>query len=203
MMDRDAYQSAKVLKAPIKLSDSPPVSDGAASVLVVNRDLAKQVERMGLPVIKIAASAVATDRLASAERYRGLELRAARASSGKAYAQAKYTPGDIDFFELHDAYTIISSLSLEACGFADQGKGVYFGRDGEVTLGGRLPISTMGGLKARGHPVGATGLYQIVEACLQLSGKAGDNQIPDCHVGMTQSIGGTGATVVTHILQGP
>lgn len=201
-MDRESYQSAKVLKAPIKISDSPPVSDGAAAVLVVNGDLARQVERMGLPVIKIIASAVATDRLASTERYRAMELRAARASCGKAYDQAKCTPGDIDFFELHDAYTIITSLSLEAAGFAKPGEGVYFGRDGEVTLGGRLPISTMGGLKARGHPVGATGLYQTVEACLQLSGRAGDNQVENCRLGMTQSIGGTGATVVTHILQG-
>lgn len=201
-MDQESYQSAKVLKSPIKLSDSPPVSDGAASVLVVNKDLAKEVERMGLPVIKIVASAVATDRLASTERYRGLELRAAKASCGKAYEQAKCTPADIDFFELHDAYTIITSLSLEAAGFAKPGEGVFFGRDGEVTLGGKLPISTMGGLKARGHPVGATGLYQTVEACLQLSGRAEENQIQGCRLGMTQSIGGTGATVVTHILQG-
>ncbi len=200
-MDRESYTAAKVLKAPIKLSDSPPVSDGAASVLVVNRELAQQVERMGLPVIRIVASAVATDRLASSERYRGLELRAARASCSKAYEQAKCTPSDIDFFELHDAYTIITSLSLEAAGFAEPGRGVYFGRDGEVTLAGKLPISTMGGLKARGHPVGATGLYQTVEACMQLSDRAGDNQIDHCRLGMTQSIGGTGATVVTHILQ--
>lgn len=202
-MDKESYEAAKVLKAPIKLSDSPPVSDGAASVLVVNKDLAKQVERIGLPVIKIVASAVATDRLASTDRYRGLELRASKVSCQKGYDQARCTPSDIDFFELHDAYTIITSLSLEAAGFAKPGEGVFFGRDGEVTLGGKLPISTMGGLKARGHPVGATGLYQTVEACMQLSNRAGDNQIDDCHLGMTQSIGGTGATVVTHILQGP
>lgn len=200
-MDREAYHVAKVLKAPIKLSDSPPVSDGAAAVLVVNGDVAREVRRMGLPVIKIVASAVATDRLASTERYRRLELVGAKASSAKAYEQAKCTSADIDFFELHDAYTIITSLSLEAAGFAKPGEGVYFGRDGEVTLGGKLPISTMGGLKARGHPVGATGLYQTVEACLQLSGRAGENQVADCQLGMVQSIGGTGATVVTHIFQ--
>ncbi len=201
-MDKESYQSAKLLTAPIKLSDSPPVSDGAASVIVVNEDLAKQAQRMGIPAIKIVASAVATDRLASTERYQSMELRAVRISSGQAYDQARCTPADIDFFELHDAYTIITSLSLEAAGFAEPGKGVYFGRDGEVTLSGKLPISTMGGLKARGHPVGATGLYQVVEACLQLRGQAGENQIEGCRMGMTQSIGGTGATVVTHILQG-
>ncbi len=202
MMDQEAYQAAKVLKAPIKLSDSPPVSDGAAAVIVVNKSLAQEVKRMGLPIVKVVASAVATDRLASTDRYRRLELTGAKASCAKAYDQARCTPADIDFFELHDAYTIITSLSLEAAGFAKPGEGVYFGRDGQVTLSGRLPISTMGGLKARGHPVGATGLYQTVEACMQLTGRAGENQLKDCHLGMVQSIGGTGATVVTHILQG-
>ena len=201
-MDREAYNAAKVLTAPIKLSDSPPVSDGAAAVLVVNKELATIVERMGFPVVKILASAVATDRLASTDRYQAMELKAVRASCQKAYNQAKCTPSDIDFFELHDAYTIITSLSLEAAGFAEPGRGVHFGKDGEVALGGTLPISTMGGLKARGHPVGATGLYQTVEACMQLRGRAGDNQVEHCRLGMTQSIGGTGATVVTHILQG-
>lgn len=189
--------------APIKLSDSPPISDGAAAVVVVNGEIAKRMERQGFPVVKILGSAVATDRLSSKERYRCLELNAARVSSGKAYEQAQCKPSDLDFFELHDAYTIISSLSLEAAGFAEKGKGVYFGQDGAVALGGKLPISTMGGLKARGHPVGATGLYQTVEACLQLSGRAGENQVRGCRLGMTQSIGGTGATVVTHILQAP
>lgn len=200
-MDRESYQSAKVLKPPIKLSDSPPVSDGAAAVIVVDKALAQEVERMGLPVIRIVASAVATDRLASTDRYRGLALGAARTSCNKAYEQARCMPSDIDFFELHDAYTIITSLSLEAAGFAEPGQGVHFGRDGEIALDGQLPISTMGGLKARGHPVGATGLYQTVEACLQLSERAGENQVKGCRIGMTQSIGGTGATVVTHILQ--
>src|SRR5690606_3751286 len=110
----------------------------------------------GFPAVRIAASAVATDRLTSEQRWRDLQLSAVRESCRKAYGQADVKPAEIDFYELHDAYTIITALSLEAAGFAERGEGAYFGLGGEITLEGRLPISTMGGLKARGHPVGAT-----------------------------------------------
>ena len=95
---------------------------------------------------------------------------------------------------------IMSALSLEAAGFAPRGKGVRLALDGEIALDGRIPITTMGGLKARGHPVGATGVYQIVEVVQQLRGEAGANQVPDARIGMAQNIGGSGATVITHIL---
>ncbi len=114
---------------------------------------------------------------------------------------AKVKPQDISFFELHDAFTIMSALSLEASGFAERGQGVRLALDGEITLQGRIPIATMGGLKSRGHPVGATGIYQIVEAVLQLRGLAGKNQLPHTRLGMTQNIGGSGATIITHILE--
>jgi acetyl-CoA C-acetyltransferase len=107
---------------------------------------------------------------------------------------------DVDFFELHDAFSITAALSLEASGFAERGCGAYLARDGEIGLEGRIPVCTLGGLKARGHPVGATGVYQIVEAALQLRGEAGPNQVKNARIGMTQNIGGSGATVVTHIL---
>jgi acetyl-CoA C-acetyltransferase len=200
-MSQADYESARVLNAPIKLSDAPPVSDGAAAVILANREVAFAALRNGFPAVRVAASAVATDRLTSEQRWRDLELGAVRESCRRAYQQAGVGPGSIDFYELHDAYTIITALSLEAAGFADSGKGAYFGQDGEIALDGRLPISTMGGLKARGHPVGATGLYQAAEACLQLTDRAGPNQIASCRRGMVQSIGGTGATVVTHILE--
>jgi acetyl-CoA C-acetyltransferase len=106
----------------------------------------------------------------------------------------------VDLFELHDAFSIMAALSLEAAGFARRGEGVRLALDGEITLQGRIPIATMGGLKARGHPVGATGVYQVVEVVQQLRGEAGANQVPDARVGMAQSIGGSGATVITHIL---
>jgi acetyl-CoA C-acetyltransferase len=101
---------------------------------------------------------------------------------------------------VHDAFTIMSALSLEACGFARRGEGWRMAQEGEIGILGRLPLSTMGGLKSRGHPVGATGVYQVVEAVQQLRGEAGDNQVPGARLGMTQNIGGSGATILTHIL---
>ena len=130
-----------------------------------------------------------------------LLLDCAAISSHKAYQQAEVGPQDIDIFELHDAYTIITALSLEAAGFAKPGDGVHFGKQGEIALDGTLPIATMGGLKARGHPVGATGVYQFAETYLQLTGTAGANQIKDPRTALIQNIGGTGATVVSHILK--
>jgi acetyl-CoA C-acetyltransferase len=152
-------------------------------------------------VVRIIASAIGTDSLALQARADPLHLAGAAISSSRAYQQAALRPKDIDIFELHDAYTVITALSLEAAGFAERGRGVHFGKDGEITTGGRLPISTMGGLKARGHPVGATGVYQLAETYLQLVGEAGACQVPNPEIAMVQNIGGTGATVVTHILQ--
>jgi acetyl-CoA C-acetyltransferase len=115
--------------------------------------------------------------------------------------QAGIGHGDIDLFELHDAYTIMSALCLEAAGFAKPGTATEFASEGRISLTGDLPISTMGGLKARGHPVGATGVYQLVEAYLQLTGNAGANQIQGAETALLQNIGGTGSTVVNHILR--
>jgi acetyl-CoA C-acetyltransferase len=95
----------------------------------------------------------------------------------------------------------MSALSLEACGFAERGHGPRLGLDGEIGPTGRVPIATRGGLKARGHPVGATGIYQIVEVAQQLRCEAGETQVPDARIGMAQNIGGSGATIITHILR--
>ena len=119
----------------------------------------------------------------------------------KAFAQAQLTNQDIDFFEVHDAFSITAVASLEASGFAEPGKGTRLGLDGEIGIGGKLPICTMGGLKARGHPVGATGMYQIVEVAQQLRGECGGTQVDGARCGMAQNIGGSGATIVTHILK--
>ncbi len=130
-----------------------------------------------------------------------LALEAARLSAKRAYEMAKVGPQDIDFFELHDAFTIMSALSLEAAGFAERGQGVRLALENEIALNGRIPVATLGGLKSRGHPVGATGMYQAVEAALQLRGLAGKNQLANARLGMTQNIGGSGATIITHILE--
>jgi acetyl-CoA C-acetyltransferase len=194
----ESYSRAKMVAEPVSLLDSPAIADGAAAVVLAPTELAR---RHGLRAVRIAGSAVATDSVALHDRPDPLVLAAAHASAQRAYAQAGRGPEAIDFFELHDAFTIMAALSLEACGFAAKGQGVRLAMEDAIAPTGRIPISTLGGLKARGHPVGATGLYQVVEAVLQLRGEAGDAQIPGCRVGMTQSIGGSGANVVTHILE--
>ena len=199
-VDMDAYLASRPVAAPVKLLDAPPICDGAAAIVLATEDVARSAERAGRPVVRVRASAMATDSLALKGRRELLTLDGAALSTARALEQAGVGRDDVDLFELHDAYTVITALSLEAAGFAERGRGVHFGKDGEIAIGGRLPISTMGGLKARGHPVGATGVYQLVESWLQLAGQAAPNQVPDAEVALVQNIGGTGATVVTHIL---
>ena len=194
----EAFNRSRMISDPISLMDSSPIADGAAALVLVPTELAPEFSDVP---IRIAASAVSTDSVALHDRRDLLFLAAAYRSARDAYKQAGAGPQDIDLFELHDAFTIMSALSLEACGYAERGKGVDLAKNGEISLDGHIPISTMGGLKARGHPVGATGVYQIVEVVQQLRGQAGENQLPDCRLGMAQNIGGTGATVITHIME--
>jgi acetyl-CoA C-acetyltransferase len=154
----------------------------------------------GLRPVQVLASATATDSLNLDDRRALLALDAARLSAQRAYEQAGVGPKDIDFFELHDAFTIMAALSLEAAGFAEPGHGTDLAREGEIAIEGKVPVATMGGLKARGHPVGGTGVYEIVDVVTQLRGDAGANQVAGAEIGMAQNIGGTGATIVTHIL---
>ena len=197
----DKYENAAAVAPPINILDSAPICDGAAAVVLVPFDRAREYGA-NKRLVRIAASASATDTLAIHDRRDPLFLEAAFLSSHRAYAQAGVNREEIDLFELHDAFSIMSVLALEACGFAPRGRGVDLGESGAITLQGRLPITTMGGLKARGHPVGATGVYQVVEVVQQLRGDAGPNQLANARVGMTQNIGGSGATIVTHILVG-
>jgi len=193
----ETFKRAKIIASPINLMESSPIGDGAAAVILAPSDVARAFQPAA---VRIAGSAIVTDSLAIHDRHDPLFLEAAAQSARKAYHQADVGPEDIDFFELHDAFSITAALSLEAAGFAERGNGAYLARDGEIALDGRIPICTMGGLKARGHPVGATGVYQIVESVLQLRGQAGKNQVKNARIGLAQNIGGSGATVITHIL---
>ncbi|HFQ92617.1 MAG TPA: thiolase domain-containing protein, partial [Anaerolineae bacterium] len=190
----ETYDNGRIVSDPISLFDASPIGDGAAALLLVPAEKAPQA-------VRVIGSASATDTLAVHDREDPLWLKASELSVKRAYAQAGMEPADIDLFELHDAFTVMAALSLEACGFAERGEGVRLALEGEILPDGRIPISSMGGLKARGHPVGATGLYQIAEAALQLQGRAGQAQIDGVNVAMTQNIGGSGATIVTHILR--
>jgi acetyl-CoA C-acetyltransferase len=191
----ETYLRAGMIADPINLMDSSPVCDGAACIILAPAEHYRSKAKA-----HILASAVATDSLAIHDRRDPMSLDAVMLSSQKAYAQARLTPAEIDLFEVHDAFTIMAALSLEAAGFAPKGRGVQLAIDAEIGIGGRIPISTMGGLKARGHPVGATGVYQIIEVVQQLTGQAGANQVQGARIGMAQNIGGSGATVVTHVL---
>ena len=188
LIDERQYGRARMIADPINLLDASPTGDGAAAAVIVSVEMAHSFRR-GRPLVAIAASAAATDSIALHDRYDTLELAAARQSAQRAYAQAGLRPIDVDVFELHDAFSIMAALSLEAAGFAGPGQGPRLGLDGQIGPRGEIPIATMGGLKARGHPVGATGMYQIVELHLQLTGQAGETQVPGAKVGMAQNIG--------------
>ncbi|MBC7241567.1 MAG: thiolase domain-containing protein [Anaerolineae bacterium] len=195
---KEEFVQARMIADPINLLDSSPVADGAAAVVLCPTDQARSFSEYP---VHIRACEVGTDSLALHDRRDPLFLEAAYISVQKAYARAGVTPADIDLFELHDAFTIMAALSLEAAGFARRGEGVRLAMDGAIALNGRIPISTMGGLKGRGHPVGATGVYQVIEVAQQVTGRAGANQVPNARLGMAQNIGGSGATVITTILE--
>ncbi len=192
----EEFEKSAMIATPINLLDASPIGDGAAALYIVPADSIKDGAR-----VLIVGSASATDTIALHDRHDPLFLAAAYKSAQAAYRQAGVGPGDIDVFELHDAFTIMSALSLEACGFAERGQGPRLGLDGNIGLAGSIPVMTRGGLEARGHPVGATGVYQVVEVVQQLRGECGETQVPDARVGMAQNIGGSGASIITHIIK--
>jgi acetyl-CoA C-acetyltransferase len=184
---------------PVNMFDAAPNADGAAAVLLVRRDLLP--EDFHHPLVKIAGSANSSDTLALHDRQDILTFQSAQIATQQALKKAGIQLGDINFFEYHDAFSIYAALSLEAAGFASRGQGWKLAQDGSIALKGKIPCATMGGLKARGFAGGATGLYQAVEAVLQLRGNAGQNQINAAHYGLIQSLGGPAATAVSHILE--
>lgn len=192
----EKFEKSSMVATPINLLDASPVGDGAAAAIIVPAD---KVIRQ--PKVVVAASASATDSIAVHSRKDPMFLNAAYLSSQQAYKMAGVTPEEIDVFELHDAFSIMAALSLEATGFAERGQGVRLGLENQIGIKGKIPVCTRGGLKARGHPVGATGMYQIVEVVQQLRGECGATQVDGVSVGMAQNIGGSGATILTHILR--
>ena len=194
-----AFGKAPMIADPVSLFDSAPDGDGAAAVVLVASE--KALDMVAKPV-HVHGSAVATDKLMIQERDYPLHLSAVELSTRKALSQANLDMTDIDFAELHDAYTILTALSLEAMSFAERGSGWAYAEDGgrHISLTGKLPISTFGGLKSRGNPSGATGVYQAVETVVQLRQQAGVNQVNDIHNALIQNMAGLGSTVITHVL---
>ena len=196
VVTREDILNSRMVSYPLRLFDCSPICDGAAAVVLAPSN---QARAFSPHPVQILASSVAIDRFRLADRADPLQLAASQASAIKAFRLANIYRNNIDFFELHDAFSIMSCLILEAIGYARPGEGWRLAADMEIALDGSLPITTMGGLKARGHPIGATALYQTCEIVLQLTGRAGHNQLPSPQIAMLQSVGGAGTTVLTHI----
>lgn len=184
--------NASPVAEPLGLLDCSPITDGAAATILSSNKKSK---------VKLVASEVATSTLALHNRKDITTLDAAVKASRKAYNSIKIKPEDIDIAEVHDCFTIAEILAYEDLGFIKKGEGSKLIRSGKTNLDGQLPINTSGGLKACGHPVGATGIKQVIEIATQLSGKTGSRQVKkNLKYGLTHNIGGSGATAVVNIL---
>ncbi|MCY4145572.1 MAG: thiolase domain-containing protein [Chloroflexi bacterium] len=194
-----AFVKAPMLADPISLFDSAPDADGAAAVVLATAEAARHANARAA---HIRGSGLASDSLMLQDRADPLHLVAASLSAERALRQAGLQRAQINLLELHDSCTIMTALALEALGYSGRGQGWAWARqDGaRIELTGQLPVSAFGGLKSRGNPSGATGIYQAVEAALQLREQAGDNQVPGAQHALIQNIGGLGSAVVTHIL---
>ncbi|UCG93121.1 MAG: thiolase domain-containing protein [candidate division WOR-3 bacterium] len=189
---------ATMVAHPLTVLDSSPVSDGAACVVLASSDVAKKLKK---PLIKIVSSSAATDALALHQREDITTLKAVKHAAESAYKMAGLKPTDIQLAEVHDCFTIAEICIVEELGFVKKGKGGEFTEKGETALEGSIPVNTSGGLKAKGHPVGATGVAQAVEIVEQLRGNAGKRQVKNATIGLTQNMGGSGASSVVHIFK--
>ncbi len=193
----EKYFESPTTADPLKLYDCAPISDGAAALLLTSLDYGKEISDS---LVEIKASSAATDNFSIIDRDSILELKSTSKALEEALSEAKVKRRNIDVLEIHDSFTIAAFLSLESLGFSQKGKthelvlNNYFSKDSD------LPVNPGGGLKARGHPMGATGVYQLVESYMQLTGEAGHFQVPDPKNILVQNMGGTGSITVVHIL---
>ena len=190
----EVVERSALVADPLRLFDCAPVGDGAAAALVVNDNAAKSRR-----LVEILGGRIATNEFSIYERDDMLDFKATKEAFKAAMAQAGLAPKKLGLAEIHDAFSVVGALSLEAMGYSKRGEGSRDAKAGKYNPGGELPINTFGGLKARGHPVGATGMYQIAEAYLQLTGQAGKNQVPGARYAATQNIGGVDSTSAVHV----
>lgn len=192
----EKVMSSSPVASPLKLLDCSPITDGAAVVILASEKTAK---RLSDNPVWIIGSGQASDTLALHERKSLSRIEATIKAAQQAYKISNVMIKDIDFAEVHDCFTIAEIMAIEALGFCKLGEGGKMTENGETALNGRIPINTSGGLKAKGHPLGATGIAQAVEAVLQLRGKADKRQVKNAEIGLTHNVGGSGATSVVHI----
>ena len=193
----DDVLNSKMVADPLKVLDCSPITDGAAATILMEVEKAKS---LGLDYVEVVASAQASDTLALHDRSL-TEIKATKIAAEQAYKQAGITSDKISMAEVHDCFTIAEIMAIEGLGFFEKGKGGKATLDGETQIGGKIPVNTSGGLKACGHPVGATGVKQIVEATWQLRGQAEGRQVENAEYALTHNVGGSGATAVVHILK--
>jgi len=194
----DTVLNSKMVADPLRMFDCSPVSDGAAAVVLVPLELASNFTKKPVEII---ACAQASDTIALHSRESLTGLKATRIAAEKAYRMANLGPKDIDVVEVHDCFTIAEVMATEDLGFFKKGEGGRAALEGRTGHGGEIVVNTSGGLKACGHPVGATGIKQAVEITWQLRGEAGERQVKGAEVGMTHNVGGSGATAVVHIMR--
>lgn len=198
-VDVEQVLASTMVAAPLRMLHCSPVSDGAAAILLCPLDQAhKYTDRP----VKLLGSGLATSSLALADRADPAVLDVVTLSAERAYKMANVGPSDIQVAEVHDCFTIAEICCIEALGFFEPGKGNKAAAEGITALGGRIPVNTSGGLKSKGHPVGATGIAQAIEIFEQLRGEAGDRQVHGARIGLTQNMGGSGASSVVHIFGG-
>jgi len=196
----EQVESSVMIASPLRILDCSPITDGAAAVILTTVDIAK---KLGKPYIKIIGSGVGTDTIALAQRADMTTIKAATIAAGKAFKMAGKTIADVNFAEVHDCFTIAEIAVAESIGIYKQGKAGPAILAGESNLDGKFPINPSGGLKSKGHPVGATGVAQVVEVYKQLTGQAENGrQIQgSLKVGMAQNMGGSGGSSVVHIME--
>ncbi len=183
---------------PLRILDCSPITDGAAAVILCPVEMAKGMNK---PIVKIIGAGHATDTIALSSRKDITWLESTCQAAKQAYAMADKKPEDIDLVEVHDCFTIAEICVTEALGFVEKGKGGQAVEEGITAVGGKIPVNASGGLKSKGHPVGATGVAQVVEIVDQLRGKAGERQVKDARIGMTQNMGGSGGSTLIHIFE--
>jgi acetyl-CoA C-acetyltransferase len=195
----EQVEESVLVADPLRILDCSPITDGAAAVVLVPPDQARA--RTKKPPVRIAASAHATDAIALHEREDLAWIASTERAARQAYAQAGIGPNDLSFCEVHDCFTIAEIMVIEALGLTPRGCGGSGAESGATALGGKVPVNPSGGLKSKGHPVGATGIAQVREAVLQLRGEAGGRQVERARWGLTQNMGGTGASTVVHVFE--
>jgi acetyl-CoA C-acetyltransferase len=194
----EAVLSSVMVADPLRILDCSPITDGAAAIILCPVELAKKLKK---PIVKITASGMATDTIALSSRREITWIESTYQAAKRAYAMAGKKVEDIDVVEVHDCFTIAEICVMEALGLVEKGKGGKAVEEGLTALQGKIPVNTSGGLKAKGHPVGATGVAQAIEIVKQLREEAGPRQVKGAKVGLTQNMGGSGGSSIVHIFE--